>query len=56
MNYDIITNSSLVITQPFHFPDEPKEKLRIYSKGGEIRRVNQPFNRKKFNDEDKEID
>ena len=39
MNYDMITNSSLVITQPFHLPDEPKEKLRIYRKKGEIRRI-----------------
>lgn len=39
MNYDMITNSSLVITQPFHLPDEPKEKLRIYRKEGEIRRI-----------------
>ena len=39
MNYDNITNSSLVITQPFHFPDEQKEKFRIYGKGGEIRRI-----------------
>ena len=54
MNYDIITNSSMVITQPFHFPDEPKEKLRIYGQGGEIRRINQPFKRKKF--EEKELE
>jgi hypothetical protein len=38
------TNYDLVISKPWHVPDNPSEKMRIYRSRGEVRGFNPPKN------------